>query len=156
MAKLYDRGTQLYAVAASVSPPVMVVPCITSVDGLSGARQNIDETCFDSIENENAAGRAQPGQVTIGGIYDTTDPTFPELVALKDSGEKIWWYVGGSDGTDPPTLASDGGVDEPTTRTGLTFQAYVADISWQIAMNNNWRYTLTLQRSGPWIITVKA
>lgn len=150
MAKLYDKGTQLYAIAASVSPPVMVVPCITSIDGLSGARQNIDETCFDSIENENAAGRAQPGQVTIGTIFDTADPTFPELVALKDSGEKIWWAIGGSDGTDPPTLGSDGSPDAPTTRTWIIFQAYVADIAWQIAMNNNWRDTLTLQRSGPW------
>jgi hypothetical protein len=152
MGKLYDKGTQLYAIAASISPSVMVVPCITSIDGLSGPRQNIDETCFDSLENENAAGRAQPGQVTIGTIFDTNDPTFPELVALKDSGEKIWWYIGGSDGTDPPTLSSDGGVDAPTTRTGISFQGYVADIAWQIAMNNNWRDTLTIQRSGPWVL----
>lgn len=148
MGKLKDKGTQLYVGSASLSPPVMVLPCITGITGLSGARQNIDETCFDSAEGENSAGRAQPGQVQISAIFDTNDETFPELEALFDSGETAAFYVGGSDGTDPPTLDSTGAIEPPLTRTGIDFRGYVADLAWEIQQNNVWRYTVTIQRSG--------
>jgi hypothetical protein len=148
MGKLKDKGTQFYVGTVSLSPPVMVLPCISGIDGLAGARQNIDVTCFDSDEGENEAGRAQPGQVQISAIYDTNDQTFPELEALFDSGETAGFYIGGSDGTDPPTLDSTGLIEPPTTRSGIDFRGYVADLAWQIQQNNVWRYTITIQRTG--------
>jgi len=153
--KMSDKGTVFYGVDPNQSPAVFSLGCITGIDGLSGARQQIDVTCFSSEEMEYEAGRANPGQITVSGIYDTDDAVFPQLVVLKDSGTTIGWYIGGSDGTDPPTENSIGEVEPPTTRTGIDFRGYVADITWQIQPNNKWRYQLVIQRSGPWHLTPK-
>jgi Phage tail tube, TTP, lambda-like len=154
--KLKDKGTVFYGVIPSLSPPVLALGCITGIDGLGGAASQIDVTCFSDTEMRYEGGKPNPGQITISGIYDTEDDIFPELVALKRSQEVVGWYIGGSDGTDPPTEASDGGVEPPTTRTGIDFEGYVADITWQIQANNTWRYQLMIQRSGEWNLTRKA
>lgn len=155
MAKLSDLGTAIYGVDPAQSPSVFTLGCISAIDGLSGPAQQVDVTCFSSVEMEYEAGRANPGQITVSGIYDTNDSVFTDLVELKNSKRKIEWYIGGSDGTDPPTEDTDGGVLPPTTRTGLSFAGYVADITWQIQQNNVWRYQLMIQRSGPWTLTQK-
>ncbi len=147
MAKIKTQGTDLFV--ANTPTTALKLACITSFSGLSGARNKIDVTCFSSVEMESEGGMPDPGEITVGGIYDTADSVFTDLVALKDSGDTVEWYLGGNDGTTAPTVAA-GVLTPPTARTGFTFQGYVADIAWAMDANSVWKYTLTIQRSGPW------
>jgi len=153
MSKLKTQGTDVY-----VSPDAIAVDmlgCVTSFSGLAGPRDQIDTTCFKAKEREFEAGMATPGQVTIGGAYETTDDLLPDLIALKDSGDVVQWFLGGSDGIADPTITA-GVLTPPTTRTGISFKGYLADFSWTMEGNNVWRYELVVQRSGPWTLSRKA
>ena len=70
------------------------------------------------------------------------------LFTLKDAGTTLDWAAALSDGTAVPTLDGDGEFVMPTTRTYLEFEAYIADVTIDIATNEIVRGTLTLQRSG--------
>lgn len=163
MGKIKTQGTDLYV--ASAPTVALKLACITSISGLGGAKNQIDVSCFSSVEMEYEAGMANPSQITIGGIYDTADAVFPALVALKDRIENanVDWYIGGSDGTAAPTVAAGvmtppGGIGSPSTatRTGILFNGYVSDITWQMDANSVWKYQLIIQRSGPWDLVPKA
>lgn len=157
MGRVKTRDTQMYMVDDVDSPAVNLLGCITNIDGLGGPANQVDVTCFSSAEMEYEAGLANPGPVTVQGIYNTTDDTFPRLVELKNSGRTVGWYIGGPESTTPPTEGSSGDIVEaPTDRTGIEFHGYVADVSWQLQANNVWRWTLTVQRSGAWTFTPKS
>jgi hypothetical protein len=147
MAKIKSQGTDLFVVDTATT--VAKLACITSFGGLGGARSQIDVSCFSSVEMEYEGGMANPGQITVGGIYDTADSVFDKLITLKDSGETVEWYLGGSDDTTAPTAAASA-IVPPSGRTGITFNGYVADITWDMAANGVWKYQLVIQRSGPW------
>mgnify|MGYP001086526134 CR=1 FL=1 len=153
MGKIKTQGTDLYAVNAATTAAKLA--CITAFSGLGGARGQIDVSCFSSTEMEFEGGMANPGQITVGGIYDTADTVFGDLVDLKDSGEVVDWYLGGSDGTSPPTVAASV-LTAPTGRTGITFSGYVADITWQMDASSVWKYQLVIQRSGGWTLVPNA
>jgi len=153
MGKLKTQGTEVY-----VSPDGVAVDklgCATSISGLSGPRDQIDTTCLNSAEREYEGGMPTPGQVTIGGIYESTDDLLPELITLKESGDVVQWYLGGSDATTAPTITATV-LTPPTTRTGISFKGYLADFTWTMEGNNVWRYELVIQRSGAWALTQKA
>lgn len=147
MGKIKTQGTDLYV--ADTSSTAVKLACITSFSGLGGARNQIDVSCFSSAEMEFEGGMANPGQITVGGIYDSADAVFSTLLTLKESGDKVEWYLGGSDGTTAPTVAASV-ITAPAGRTGITFQGYVADITWQMDANSVWKYQLVIQRSGAW------
>lgn len=155
MGVVKTQGTEMYVVAEEISPEVQLLGCITGIDGLGGAAGQIDTTCFNSIEMEYEGGMNNPGQVTISGVYKTTDTTFPNLVALKRTKTVVGWYIGGNDGTDPPTADSNFLVVPPTNRTGIDFRGYIADLTWQLQQNNVWRWQVVVQRSGEWDLTPK-
>lgn len=149
MAKIKTQGTDLYVVSGPTIASKLA--CITAFGGLGGARNQIDVSCFSSVEKEFEGGMATPGQITVGGNYDTTDTVFADLIALKDSGDLVEWYLGGSDGTDAPTVAASV-MTPPTDRTGISFEGYVADITWEMGSDSVWKYSLVIQRSGPWTL----
>lgn len=153
MAKIKSQGTDLFAVDTATT--VAKLACITSFSGLGGARNQIDVSCFSSVEMEFEGGMANPGQITVGGIYDTADTVFSTLIDLKDSGDTVEWYLGGSDSTTPPTAAASA-IVPASGRTGITFNGYVSDISWQMDANNVWKYQLVIQRSGAWTLVPAA
>lgn len=147
MGKIKTQGTDLYVVDTATT--AVKLACITAFSGLGGARNQIDVSCFSSTEMEFEGGMANPGQITVGGIYDSADTVFPTLVGLKDSADVVDWYLGGSDGTAAPTVLASA-LTAPAARTGITFRGYVADITWQMDANNVWKYQLVIQRSGAW------
>jgi len=152
MGKVKTQGTEVYAVASSLTPDVVLLGCVTSIDGLGGAASQIDVTCFNSEEMEYEGGLPNPGQITLQVVYDTSDASFEQLVDLKDSREVVGWYIGGNQSDDPPTADSNFLVVPPTTRSGIDFRGYVSDISFRMEINNIWRATVTIQRSGPYTL----
>lgn len=153
--RIKTKGSELFVLDAADSPDVTAFGCITDISGLGGPAGQIDVSCWRSEEGEYEQGLKTPGQVTVSGIYDSDDEGEEKAKALFDSGEIVGWYIGGSDGTDAPALNTDGSVNPPETRTGIHFQGYVADFSWQLQQNNVWRWQFQIQRSGPWTKTKK-
>jgi hypothetical protein len=142
-----SQGTELYW--ASGPTAVTRVVCATSISGLGGAADQVDTTCLDDTEDRTyVKGLGNPGQVTVGFNIHKGELAHEQLLALKASGETVSWGIYSSDAATAPTAV--GGVMQPVVdRVSAIFSGYVADINIDIATNDIWKGTITLQRSGP-------
>ncbi len=146
------QGSALYLVDASVSssdPELVKLDCPTGVQGLGGAKDQIETTCLETIgDKEFAAGLGNPGQVTVPFNFIPRAFSHRSLLAYKESGEVLEWILCLSESTEAPTLDSDGAIVPPTTRSSFEFSGYVADVNFDLATNEIVRGTLLIQRSG--------
>ena len=146
---LKTQGTHLFFLSENASNGFYKVTCPTGISGIGGAREQIDDTCLDATEDRSfIAGLATPGQVSVPFNLDPQAVDHQEFFDLKESGEKIQWLIGLSDGDDAPTVDSNGDFDPPADRSSIEFTAYVADVEIDIALADKVTGTLTLQRSG--------
>lgn len=149
------QGTELFTVDALSSSVAQVLKfaCPTGVQGLGGPKSQINDTCLDDLEDETfTAGLGSPGQVSVPFNFIPMAGSHQILFDLKESGERLPWMVGLSDGYGVvPTIDSNGNLEPPPPprRTSVLFDAYVADVNIDMATNEIVRGTLTLQRSGP-------
>lgn len=145
MAAIKTQGTNLYFISAAT---VKTLTCPTGITGLGGARDQIETTCLENIDDKTyVSGLGNPGQVSVPFVFDPSAADQKLLYALHDSGEVVSWMVGFSDGTTAPTIVSSV-LTMATTRSAAQFSAFVADINVDVATNEIVRGTLTLQRSG--------
>lgn len=146
------QGTELFFVDASVStsaPDMIKLACPTGIQGLGGAKDQIETTCLDAtVDKEFAGGLGNPGTVTVPFNLIPRDFSHQTLFALKASGADLNWCACLSDGTEDPTIDSDGIFIAPTLRSSFKFVGYIADVNIDIATNEIVRGTLTIQRSG--------
>lgn len=147
------QGSHLFTIDTSgLEPAVLKFACPTGITGLGGAKDQIESTCLDAIEDkEYVAGLGNPGQVSVPFNFIPQAGSHQILFDLKESGDVLPWLIGLSDGTAAPTLNSEGTAFVPPAapnRTSLGFNAYVADVAIDIATNTLVTGTLTLQRSG--------
>lgn len=146
------QGSELYLVDASVTssdPELVKLDCPTGVQGLGGAKDQIETTCLDTIgDKEYTGGLGNPGQVTVPFNFIPRAFSHRSLLALKKSGAVLAWILCLSESTEAPTVDSDGNIVAPTTRSSFEFSGYVADVNFDIATNEIVRGTLTIQRSG--------
>lgn len=140
------QGTQLYYLSAPDT--ITRVPKLTGITGTGGANDQIDTTDLDSVEKESIAGLPNPGAASVPIIFDPSNADHQALYALWQSGAKVTWIAGLSDGTAPPTAAA-GVITYPATRTYFDFQGYIADFPIDAAVNSKVETTMTIQRSGP-------
>lgn len=151
MTVIKTQGTELFF-AAGTPIDVMKLTCPTGITGLGGARDQIETTCLEDLEDKQyTGGLGNPGTVTVPFNFHTGDASQQELFDLKESGNNIQWLIGLSDGTAQPTLDSNDQLVAPSSssRTSALITAYVSDVNIDIATNEIVRGTLTLQRSGP-------
>ena len=147
------QGTNLYFIDSAA---VVTMGCPTGITGLGGTRDQIEVTCLNATDDKSyVSGLGNPGQISVPFVFDPQDFSHQTLKDLHDSGEKIDWTIGMSDGTAAPTIVS-GSFSLPTTRSFITFEAFVADLNLDIATNEVVRGTLTLQRSGSTALSVKS
>jgi hypothetical protein len=141
-----SQGTELYF-ASSTTAATRVV-CATSISGLGGARDQVETSCLDNTEDATyIGGLGRPGQVTVGFNIHSEEISHEELLALKASGEVVSWGIYSSDAKTAPTVV--GGAMQPVNnRVSAIFRGYVADINIDIAGNDIWKGTITIQRSG--------
>lgn len=147
------QGTGLYTVdtLSSSVAAVLKFACPTGITGLGGAKDQIETTCLDTLEDkEYAAGLGNPGQVTVPFNFIPQNGSHQILFDLKEAGTVLPFVIGLSDGTAAPTLDTDDDLIPPDSplRTSLYFRAYVSDVNIDLATNEIVRGTLTLQRSG--------
>ena len=149
------KGTELWLIRPdSAGYDVIKVGCPTGITGLGGAKSQIETTCLDSDEQEFEAGFAQPGQVTVNLDFDPAKISHQELWDLSESGDKVKWAIGLSDGATSivPTVDSAGTITFPNTRTFIEFDGYVSDLPIDAALNSVLKSTMQIQRSGARIL----
>lgn len=146
------QGSKLYLVDRSVSssdPELVQMECPTGVQGLGGAKDQIETTCLDTIgDKEYVGGLGNPGQVTVPFNFIPRAFSHRSLLALKTAGEVLDWILCLSESTEEPTLDSDFAIVPPTTRSSFQFRGYVADVNFDLATNEIVRGTMLIQRSG--------
>lgn len=157
MARL-TKGTQLYFLDPDTDAVTKVV-CPTGITGLGGSRDQIPTTCLDSEEAESLPGNAQPGTVNVPIQFDQTEASHVRLFELFQATDQtlLQWAIGLSDGIGiPPTSGDSTGFVLPSTRTFFTFAGYIADFPVDFALNSVQQGTMTIQRSGPADLSIKA
>ena len=146
------QGSELFFVDSLTSSVSAIVKlaCPTGITGLGGAADQIETTCLDAtVDREYVRGLGNPGQVTVPFNLIPSAASHHLLFDLKEAGDTISWLACLSDGTaDPTVVNSSDMIVPPVGRTSFGFQAYIADVTIDVATNEIVRGTLTLQRSG--------
>lgn len=120
---------------------VVEVGCVTSVSGIGASRDQLDSTCLSDDARSFEAGLGTPGAATFTINFDPADASHLALYALWKAGTVLHWALGLGDGPAapaalvPPTGASDGGFELPTTRSFVTFEGYIQDVPLDLALN---------------------
>lgn len=113
------KGTQTWVLHGTASKKLTRIDCIKALDLGDENFEEIDSDCMDNTDiptSEFSPGKPGDGSVTID--TDPTNATHLELLELAESREDFVIYVGWSDGTSAPTLASGGDdVTLPPDRT---------------------------------------
>lgn len=152
---LKTQGTQLYAIDPASDGDLIIVGCVTSISGLSFTRDQIEITCLEATARTYEPGMVNPGTAQFGINFDPTDATHVRLHELFTANTTLKWAVGLADGTSAPTIDSLEDFVLPTSRTWITFDAYISDFPFEFALNDVVKSTLSLQISGNAVVTVK-
>lgn len=146
MAKVKAQGTNVYLIDPD-DGSVLVVDCITSISGITAARDQIETTCLEDNARTYEAGLATPGTASFGIQIDPTSQSHLRVHQLYAAGTKVEWAVGLGDGTAAPTVDSAGDFVLPSSRSWIAFNGYVSDFPWEIALNTVVTNTISVQVS---------
>ena len=144
------QGTELFLINPLDSDPAIVkLACPTGISGLGGPADQIENTCLDTLGDKTyVRGLGNPGQVNVPFNLIPRETSHQLLFDLKADGRTLPWMMCLSESDTDPTLDSDGIFEPPMDRTSFLFDAYISDVSIDVATNEIVRGTLTLQRSG--------
>ena len=142
-----SQGTKLYFVGDESTTEILAVACPQAVEGLGGAANQIDITCLDSQEMEFVRGMQNPSTINVPVNFIPRSASHQALLALRNSGETVPWMLCAPGSPAPTTIDVDGYFDTPGP-SNLSWRGYVADLTINVATNDIWRATLTIQRSG--------
>lgn len=159
---ILTQGTQIYALVPTEADPdvleVLEIECATAFTPGGNPADQIEDTCLSETTRSYMRGLRTPGQASLTLNADPRNESHIRLHQLSedDSIGNIKWAIGWSDGTDGPTLDSDGDpildsngdFDLPTTRTWFLFEGYVSDFPFDFAANTVVTTAATIQRSG--------
>lgn len=142
-----SQGTELFFVNPDTGV-VTKMSCPTGITGLGGAADQVEITCLDSVDKQYSRGLGNSGQVTVPFIMDPTAASHQVLFGLQAAGDTFQWMICLSDGTGTPTANSLDQFNALTTRSNVTFDGYISDVTIDVAGNDAVRGTLIIQRSG--------
>jgi len=149
------QGTDLYAIDPAFPTVVIVVGCVTSIDGIDTAVEQVETTCLNDSARSYLAGLATPGTASFGINVDPEDDSHVTLHGLKIAGATLRWAVGWSDGTAPPTAVA-GNFVLPTTRSWITFSGFMNSFPFSFAQNSVVQSAVGIQVSGEPVLVPRA
>lgn len=146
------QGTDLFAIDPDTGT-LLDVGCITSLDGLDTAIDQIETTCLNNLARTYEAGMATPGAATFGLMFEMYNPVHIRLHQLKTAGRTMQWVVGFPDGVGIlPTVGTDSSGEYefvlPPTRSWIAFEAYMNSFPFTFGINSMISSTVGLQVSG--------
>jgi hypothetical protein len=156
------QGSQLFFVDPEDNS-VVTIGCVTTITGLTAARDQIETTCLDSAARTYEAGMATPGAASFGINFDTSDASHVRLHELYRTGTILEFALGWADFTPPPpsagplpTADSNGNFVLPNTRSWITFDGYISDLPFDFALNTVVTSTVSVQVSDFPVLVPKA
>lgn len=154
-----SQGTDLYTIDPATGA-LLDVGCITSLDGIDTAIDQIETTCLNDITRTYEAGLSTPGAATFGLQFDPSEVNHVRLHQLKTAGTQLKWAIGFSDGTVAPTTGTDSSGDEefvlPPTRSWLVFDGYMNSFPFTFGLNTMVTSTVGIQVSGEPVLIPKS
>lgn len=154
-----SQGTDLYTIDPATGA-LLDVGCITSLDGIDTAIDQIETTCLNDITRTYEAGLSTPGAATFGLQFDPSEVNHVRLHQLKTAGTQLRWAIGFSDGTVAPTTGTDSSGDEefvlPPTRSWLVFDGYMNSFPFTFGLNTMVTSTVGIQVSGEPVLIPKS
>lgn len=148
------QGTKMFTIDPA-DGSVLVVGCVTNIDGIDSTIEQIEDTCLESPERTYKAGLGTPGAATFAINFDPADASHVRLYELKQAGTSLPWAIGWSDGTADPTADSAGEFVLPATRSWLTFEGFMNSFPFTFALNAVVASTVGIQISGAQTLTPK-
>jgi len=141
-----SQKTELFWASAATTATRAVA--LKSFTGLGGPRDQIDTSSLDNTEDRTfVSGLGTPSPVTVAFNVHKDEASHTALLALKTSGAVVSWGIYSSDAATAPTAV--GSVMQGVAdRASAIFSGYVSDINIDIAENDIWKGTITIQRSG--------
>lgn len=140
------QGTELWFIDPT-GDALTKVGCVTSITGLTAARDQIETTCLEDQARSYEAGLATPGQAQFGINFDPSDASHVRLHELYVAGETLEFALGWSDGVAPPTTDTSDFV-LPSTRSWIRFGGFIADLPFDFSQNAVVASTVSVQVSG--------
>lgn len=154
-----SQGTDLYTIDPATGA-LLDVGCITSLDGIDTAIDQIETTCLNDLTRTYEAGLSTPGAATFGLQFDPSEVNHVRLHQLKTAGTQLKWAIGFSDGTVAPTTATDSAGDNefvlPPTRSWLVFDGYMNSFPFTFGLNTMVTSTVGIQVSGEPVLIPKS
>ena len=154
-----SQGTDLYTIDPATGA-LLDVGCITSLDGIDTAIDQIETTCLNDITRTYEAGLSTPGAATFGLQFDPSEVNHIRLHQLKTAGTQLKWAIGFSDGTVAPTTGTDSSGDSefvlPPTRSWLVFDGYMNSFPFTFGLNTMVTSTVGIQVSGEPVLIPKS
>lgn len=154
-----SQGTDLYTIDPATGA-LLDVGCITSLDGIDTAIDQIETTCLNDITRTYEAGLSTPGAATFGLQFDPSEANHIRLHQLKTAGTQLKWAIGFSDGTVAPTTGTDSSGDNefvlPPTRSWLVFDGYMNSFPFTFGLNTMVTSTVGIQVSGEPVLIPKS
>lgn len=154
-----SQGTDLYTIDPATGA-LLDVGCITSLDGIDTAIDQIETTCLNDITRTYEAGLSTPGAATFGLQFDPSEVNHIRLHQLKTAGTQLKWAIGFSDGTVAPTTGTDSSGDNefvlPPTRSWLVFDGYMNSFPFTFGLNTMVTSTVGIQVSGEPVLIPKS
>jgi len=150
MAKL-TQGTSLFWIKDATT---VVKVAATNISGISAQRDSIETTDLEANAKTYVAGLMSPGSAQFTIQFDPTSTAHRDLHAAYVAGTNLKWALGWSDGTAAPTAAA-GEFTLPDTRSFLSFEGYVQDVSFDFSLNSVVTSQVSIQVSGMPVLTPK-
>ncbi|WP_202844803.1 phage tail tube protein [Luteimonas saliphila] len=150
MPALNVQGSNLYFIDpdASGGPEVVEVGCVTTLDGLTASRDQLDVTCISDEARRFEAGLLTPGAATFTILFDLSDESHARMHELYRAGTTLEWALGLADNPDtPPTGVDSDGFILPTDRSFITFEGYLSDFPWSFATGQKVTNNISVQVS---------
>jgi hypothetical protein len=149
------QGTDLYVIDPA-DESLIEVGCVTSIDGIDTALDQIETTCLSGTARTYLAGLATPGTATFGINVDPSDASHVRLHQLKIAGTTLQWALGWADGTADPSVDTAGEFNLGTTRSWITFEGFMNSFPFSFQQNSVVQSTVGIQVSGEPVLVPKA
>lgn len=140
-------GTHVYVVDP-YDDSLITVGCVTAIDGIDTAVEQVETTCLSDSARTYTSGLATPGTASLTINFDPSDDTHTRMHELKVAGETLNWAVGFGDGTAAPTIDSNGEFELPTTRSWITFSGFMNSFPFSFPLNGVVTSNIGVQISG--------